>query len=162
MHPVIFSVRMPRCVPNASPDTAQNPPHVLRPSVVKRHHIPSLEPSFEVNPPHFPPVERDPSPPLYLPIPVHDSDPPSPPFCILTPICDSRPRPETPSMTPPHIDNAFILQIFDCIILSPSWRHALAGLIDAINRLNLDDNIPALQKIVEPLRKRFRSLIPTV
>ncbi|KAF7371967.1 hypothetical protein MVEN_00054700 [Mycena venus] len=88
-------VGVPRRIPNPSPGTDQNPPHAPRPSVIKRHHIPSTESSFESICPHFPPVERDPSPPLYLPIPVHDSYPPSP-FRILIPVHDSPPRPETP------------------------------------------------------------------
>ncbi|KAJ7683624.1 hypothetical protein B0H14DRAFT_3535079 [Mycena olivaceomarginata] len=47
---------------------------------------------------------------------------------------------------PPRLDNVFILQIFNCLILSLLWCRALAELIDAIDRLTVDANITALQK----------------
>jgi hypothetical protein len=46
--------------------------------------------------------------------------------------------------------------------LSPSWRRELAGLIDAINHLNLDNDIPALQKLMEPVHERYKISVPFV
>ncbi|KAF7355818.1 hypothetical protein MVEN_00910000 [Mycena venus] len=153
----------PWCVPNTVPDAEINPPHVPCPSIVKRHHIPSTEPSFESNPPHLPRAQRPPSPPFRILDPIRKPLPhierlPSPPFRILDPL----PRPETPLKSTPQLDNMFFLLLFDCLILSPSWRRALAGLIDGINRLSLDDDIPALQKLMEPLRERFKTFVPSV
>jgi hypothetical protein len=99
--------------------------------------------SFKLNPPHLPPFERLPSPPFYLPVPNRNS----------------HPHPETPSNSTPRLDNAFILQIFDCLVLSQSWRRALAELIDAIDRLTVDADITALQKRV---RERYKTSIPFV
>jgi hypothetical protein len=99
---------------------------------------------FELNSPHFPHMER----------------PSLPPFRILTPVRDLHSPSETPLASLPRHDNSFILEIFDCLILSPSWRRAPAALIDSINCLNLDDDIPALQKYVEPLRDHVKTFVP--
>jgi hypothetical protein len=137
----------PRSV-SKSPGTFQsNPPQVHRaphasPIPVPRS-VPNTVPTSNSNPPHFPPVERLPSPPFYLPVPIHDS----------------HPHPETPSNSTPRLDNAFILQIFDCLILSQSWRRALAELIDGIDRLTVDADITTLQKRV---RERYKTSIPLV
>jgi hypothetical protein len=99
-----------------------------------------------LNPPHLP----------------HEECSSSPPFRILTPIREPLPRPETPSQSTRYPDNTFILLLLDCLTLSPSWRRELAGLIDAINRLNLDDDIPSLQKLMEPVRERYKTFVPSI
>jgi hypothetical protein len=83
----------------------------------------------------------------------------SPPFRILTPFRDLHPPSQTPSNSTPRLNNAFILQIFDCLILSLSWRRALAELIDAIDRLALDADITVLQKRV---RERYKTFVPSI
>ncbi|KAJ7787820.1 hypothetical protein B0H14DRAFT_2951620 [Mycena olivaceomarginata] len=130
----------PRSVPDAVPIAGLNRSRTPPAAIVHLRHIPSPEPTFESNPPHFPPVEHLPSPPLYLPVPIHDS----------------RPHLETPSNSTPRLDNAFILQIFDCLILSLSWHCALAELIDAIDLLTVDADITTLEKRV---RERYKTSI---
>ncbi|KAJ7304589.1 hypothetical protein DFH08DRAFT_52458 [Mycena albidolilacea] len=134
-----------------SPGTFQsNPAHVHRAPhaspVPMPRSVPNAVPASNSNPPQFPCEER----------------PSSPPFRILTPIRETLPRPETPSKSTRYPDNAFILLLLDCLTLSPSWRRELAGLIDAINRLNLDDDIPTLQKLMEPVRERYKTFVPSI
>ncbi|KAJ7809530.1 hypothetical protein B0H14DRAFT_2865940 [Mycena olivaceomarginata] len=136
-------IPVPRSVPNAVPASNSNPPHAPPAAVEHPRCVSTPDRSFESNPPHLPPFERLPSPPFYLPVPIRDS----------------HPHPETPSNSTPRLDNAFILQIFDCLILSLSWCCALAELIDAIDRLTMDADITTLQKCV---RERYKTSVPFV
>jgi hypothetical protein len=139
-------IPVPRSVPNTIPASNSNPPHAPPAVVEHPRRISSPDWHFESNPPYFPREE-------------HSS---SPPFRILIPIPDSHPPSETPLVSLPRHDNSFILEIFDCLIPSPSWRRALAALIDSINRLNMDNNIPVLRKYVEPLRDHVKTFVPFV
>ncbi|KAJ7893972.1 hypothetical protein B0H13DRAFT_2526099 [Mycena leptocephala] len=83
--------------------------------------------------PHFPPVERLRSPPVYLPvrIPPLDSKP------------NAVPSPENPS---PLIT----LTLFDILFVSPPIRNELRKLIDAMDQSNVGYEIPSspsLQKV---------------
>ncbi|KAJ7866791.1 hypothetical protein B0H14DRAFT_3592287 [Mycena olivaceomarginata] len=137
-------IPVPLRAPNAVPTSNSNPPHVPPAVVEHPRRISAPDRRFESNSPHFLHVER----------------PSSPLFRILTPLHDLHPPSETPLASLPRHDNSFILEIFDCLILSPLWRRALAALIDSINHLNLDDNIPALRKYVEPLRDHVKTFVP--
>jgi hypothetical protein len=139
-------IPVPLRAPNAIPTSNLNPPHAPPALVDHPRRISSPDRSFESNPPHFPCVER----------------PSSPPFRILTPIREPLPRRDMPAKSTPRPDNAFILLIFDCLILSPSWRRALAAIIDSINHLNMDNNIPALRNRVEPIYDHFKTFVPFV
>ncbi|KAJ7693736.1 hypothetical protein B0H14DRAFT_3531050 [Mycena olivaceomarginata] len=133
----------PRSVPNAVPVSNSNPPQAPPAAVEHPRHVSTPDRRFESNPPHFPRAEC----------------PSSPPFRILTPVRDSHPPSETPSNSTPRLDNAFILQIFDCLILSLSWRRALAGLINAIDCLAVDADITVLQKRVH---EHYKTSVPFV
>ncbi|KAJ7803396.1 hypothetical protein B0H14DRAFT_3777638 [Mycena olivaceomarginata] len=136
-------IPVPRSIPNAVPASNSNPPHAPPAAVEHPRCVSTPDHSFESNPPHLPPFERLPSPPFYLPVPIPNSHPHS----------------ETPSNSTPRLDNAFILQIFDCLILSLSWRRTVAELIDAIDRLTVDADITVLQKRV---RERYKISIPPI
>ncbi|KAJ6537029.1 hypothetical protein B0H19DRAFT_1270699 [Mycena capillaripes] len=95
-----------------------DPVHAPHPSVVHPRTISSLDRSCESTLPHFPPVERLRSPPIYLPIRIPHPD--------SKPIVDLLQDDSSPHVT---------LTIFDILLVCPPIRHNLRTLIDAMDRL---------------------------
>ncbi|KAJ7488474.1 hypothetical protein B0H11DRAFT_2012867 [Mycena galericulata] len=136
---------LPHCAPGTSRDTDLNSPHAPRPSAIKRRYIPSTERSLESNSLHFPPVERLPSPPIYLPahVPLPDSKPPA----------DASFEDSSPHVT---------LTIFELLFISPPVRNRLRSLIDAMNGSNVCYDIPSsphLRKVFFRILEKITDLL---
>jgi hypothetical protein len=129
-HVAVAATVRPRTV---DPNVDLNPPHASHPSAVLPRPISGLDRSIESSLPHFPPVERLPSPPIYLPIRIPQPD--------SKPIADP---PEDDSS--PHVT----LSIFEILFISPSVRTELRELIDALDRGKVGyewPTTPALRKV---------------
>ncbi|KAJ7885259.1 hypothetical protein B0H14DRAFT_3737194 [Mycena olivaceomarginata] len=129
-HVAVAATVRPRTV---DPNVDLNPPHASYPSAVLQRPISGLDRSIESSLPHFPPVERLPSPPIYLPIRIPQPD--------SKPIADP---PEDDSS--PHVT----LSIFEILFISPSVRTELRELIDALDRGKVGyewPSTPALRKV---------------
>ncbi|KAJ7671706.1 hypothetical protein B0H14DRAFT_3070638 [Mycena olivaceomarginata] len=91
--------------------------------------------------PHFPPVERLRSPPIYLP--------------VRLPFPDSKPPTDAASEnSSPHI----ALNIFELLFVSPPIRNELRKLIDTMDRLNVGYEIPSCPS----LRKVFYRILDQI
>ncbi|KAJ7724566.1 hypothetical protein DFH07DRAFT_854715 [Mycena maculata] len=125
--------------PNRGSDS--NPPHVSPASVVHPRPIPRSDHSVASSILHFPPVERLPSPPVYLPIPV--------------PLPDSKPPADASSEdSSPHVT----LTIFELLFISPPIRNHLRKFIDAMDGSNIGDDIPSSPR----LRKVFYRILDQI
>ncbi|KAJ7255978.1 hypothetical protein C8J57DRAFT_1517695 [Mycena rebaudengoi] len=135
-------VETPRRI--SSPDRGtsnSNPPHGSHPSIVHPCPIGRSDRSVASSIPHFPPVERLRSPPIYLPIRV--------------PLPDSKPTtvPSSENLSP-HIT----LNLFDILFVCPQFRHETRRLIDAMDRSNVGYEIPSSPN----LRKVFYRILDQI
>ncbi|KAJ7892491.1 hypothetical protein B0H14DRAFT_3126072 [Mycena olivaceomarginata] len=121
------------------PSFDSNPPHASHPSAVLLPLISGLDRSIESNLLHFPPVERLPSPPVYLPVPHPDLN---------------------PSADLPHDDSSphVTLSIFEILFISPSVRTGLRELIDALDRGKVGYEWPSTPE----LRKVFYRILDRI
>ncbi|KAJ7826078.1 hypothetical protein B0H13DRAFT_2374598 [Mycena leptocephala] len=115
--------------------------HASRPSLVHPRTSPRSDHSVASSILHFPPVERLPSPPIYLPVRV--------PLPELTPTAVPTPENQSPLIT---------LTLFDLLFVSPPIRNELRKLIDAIDRSNVGYDIPSSPA----LRKVFHRILDQI
>ncbi|KAJ7756728.1 hypothetical protein B0H14DRAFT_2977194 [Mycena olivaceomarginata] len=129
------------CPRTIEPSVDSNPPHVSPPSAVHPRPIPHSDHSGVSSIPHFPPVERLRSPPIYLP--------------VRLPFPDSKPPTDAASEnSSPHI----ALNIFELLFVSPPIRNELRKLIDTMDRLNVGYEIPSCPS----LRKVFYRILDQI
>ncbi|KAJ7888311.1 hypothetical protein B0H14DRAFT_2693528 [Mycena olivaceomarginata] len=138
-HVTAAAANRPRTI---EPSVDSNPPHVSPPpSPVHPRPIPHSDHSGVSSIPHFPPVERLRSPPIYLP--------------VRLPFPDSKPPTDAASEnSSPHI----ALNIFELLFISPPIRNELRKLIDTMDRLNVGYEIPSCPS----LRKVFYRILDQI
>ncbi|KAJ6627664.1 hypothetical protein B0H10DRAFT_1993625 [Mycena sp. CBHHK59/15] len=139
----------PRHVPTFDCSFESNPPHILPEAAAPPRRVPSLDCTFIVNPPHVPPVARIIPPSISTPIPRSTAVPKSNP--------DPVSKLHSPSSRSSH--PSFILELFDYLILSPSFRRQLEAVIKMIDRLDMGNDPSSLRKVVEPIREHLKSFV---
>ncbi|KAJ6575913.1 hypothetical protein B0H10DRAFT_2103434 [Mycena sp. CBHHK59/15] len=153
---ILVPPRRVRHVPTPSSRSYESdPPHTPSAVAVPPCHVPTFDRSFDldrtfiVNPPHVPPVARIIPPSISTPIPRSTTVPKSNPGPVSKSHSPSR-RSSRPS---------FILELFDYLILSPSFRRQLEAVIKMIDRLDTGNDPSSLRKVVEPIREHLKSFV---